>query len=302
MSITPAFTAYDSTKENDIKPSGNLEDALKIYIQKGLSHYIKDASRELPLRPSNNFPAWVELEEEMRRLVHIIYRLTKHKDFINHYLGGQSDQLKQQIYEFLLDNNLNPCAIPTISELGKIKGGFALVKTIANAGGLKSIRKDYIPWAVKRIENQDENQMPTQMRLLDGIGERNLFTINWPQMLNEVNNFISENGHSNIPISHPLGRWVREQRHLYRKGQLRHDQVVELETIGFVWSPIEEKWETNYQNLKDYLAGKASMNSKLHTWINMQRLKHKKLHLSEEKVQKLEQLKNWSWHKNFGRS
>ena len=59
------------------------------------------------------------------------------------------------IYNFLIENNLNPLTIPTINELGSYKGGYALVKSISLAGGLKNVRKDYIPWVTEVIKTLD---------------------------------------------------------------------------------------------------------------------------------------------------
>ena len=58
-------------------------------------------------------------------------------------LRATSKPIEQLVFDFLEKNNLNILCIPTIEELGKIKGGYALVKAIANAGGLKKIRASY---------------------------------------------------------------------------------------------------------------------------------------------------------------
>ena len=58
-------------------------------------------------------------------------------------LRATSKPIEELVFNFLEKNNLNILCIPTIEELGKIKGGYALVKAIANAGGLKKIRASY---------------------------------------------------------------------------------------------------------------------------------------------------------------
>ena len=51
--------------------------------------------------------------------------------------------IEELVFDFLEKNNLNILSIPTIEELGKVKGGYALVKAMSNAGGLKKIRASY---------------------------------------------------------------------------------------------------------------------------------------------------------------
>ena len=54
-----------------------------------------------------------------------------------------SSQLFKRIEKLLVENKMCPCCIPTIKELGELKGGYALVKDISRAGGLKSVRPLY---------------------------------------------------------------------------------------------------------------------------------------------------------------
>jgi hypothetical protein len=52
-------------------------------------------------------------------------------------------QLYKKIERLLIDNKKDPCWIPTIQELGEVPGGYALVKEISAAGGLKKVRPLY---------------------------------------------------------------------------------------------------------------------------------------------------------------
>lgn len=51
--------------------------------------------------------------------------------------------IEEMVFDFLERHNLNILCIPTIEELGKNKGGYALVKAISDAGGLKKVRVSY---------------------------------------------------------------------------------------------------------------------------------------------------------------
>ena len=72
-----------------------------------------------------------------------------------------------KFYEFLKSNGLNTCAIPTIDDLGTYKGGYSLVKKISRSNGLKAVRKKYVPWAMKRVAEENpmgkESESPNQV-------------------------------------------------------------------------------------------------------------------------------------------
>ena len=54
----------------------------------------------------------------------------------------------QSIYDFLVENRVLPFNLPTIDELGKMKGGYGLVRIISKEyGGLKAIRPRYTYFA-----------------------------------------------------------------------------------------------------------------------------------------------------------
>ena len=68
----------------------------------------------------------------------------------------------QSIYDFLVENRVLPFNLPTIDELGKMKGGYGLVRIISKEyGGLKSIRPRYTYFAselfFKSQPQTDEN-------------------------------------------------------------------------------------------------------------------------------------------------
>ena len=68
----------------------------------------------------------------------------------------------QSIYDFLVENRVLPFNLPTIDELGKMKGGYGLVRIISKEyGGLKAIRPRYTYFAsqlfFKSQPQTDEN-------------------------------------------------------------------------------------------------------------------------------------------------
>tara|TARA_R100001509_G_scaffold20190_1_gene10460 strand:- start:4841 stop:5239 length:399 start_codon:yes stop_codon:yes gene_type:complete len=54
----------------------------------------------------------------------------------------------RSIYDFLVENRVLPFNLPTIDELGQMKGGYGLVRIISKEyGGLKAIRPRYTYFA-----------------------------------------------------------------------------------------------------------------------------------------------------------
>ena len=101
-------------------------------------------------------PEWGILKRKAEEFFCALVMLSISKEEqISLMMGDEREILQKTIFEFLKKNNLNPLSIPTIAELGKFKGGFALVKSISASGGLRRIRELYIPWATQRIK-QDE--------------------------------------------------------------------------------------------------------------------------------------------------
>jgi hypothetical protein len=47
-----------------------------------------------------------------------------------------------------------------------------------------------------------------------------------------------------------LGRWVNTQ--CRRRGKLDSDQITRLESIGFIWDPLDRQWEEMFAKLEQY--------------------------------------------------
>ncbi len=63
-----------------------------------------------------------------------------------------SNQILKKIENFLVNNELSPFWIPTIDEMGRYKGGYALVKEISQMGGLKKVRQEYAEYMHRRYD------------------------------------------------------------------------------------------------------------------------------------------------------
>jgi hypothetical protein len=99
-----------------------------------------------------------------------------------------------------------------------------------------------------------------------------------------------------------LGDWVAVQRH--NRESLAPDQIARLESLkGWSWDPFVDQWNESYQALTEYVAQngdarptgkfKTKEGFKLGDWVSIQR--QKKGSLSQDRIDRLESLKGWSW-------
>ena len=51
---------------------------------------------------------------------------------------------------------------------------------------------------------------------------------------------------------HNLQRWIRRQRHHYNTTRLCANRIKRLESIGFVWNPLNAQWNEKYERLVAY--------------------------------------------------
>ena len=64
------------------------------------------------------------------------------------YLNNGTYKLCEEMHDFLITNKANPFYVPSITDLGKSKGGYFLVKKISNTANclkkFKSIYANYL--------------------------------------------------------------------------------------------------------------------------------------------------------------
>lgn len=92
-----------------------------------------------------------------------------------------------------------------------------------------------------------------------------------------------------------LAKWVDAQRRLKRLNKLSHIQIKRLESIGFEWNAIADKWEQMYNRLLVYkeanghcmVPQRHSADGNLGEWVRTQRRFNRKGTLSQDKIERL---------------
>ena len=113
----------------------------------------------------------------------------------------------------------------------------------------------------------------------------------WMSRFDELAGFKKGNGDCNVPCSQgPLGRWVTEQRRLYKKGILSQERIELLNSAGFEWVrqehtqtqlwKLDEQWKMKFTELVQYLIEHGNCNvpqkdRSLGGWVGTQRARSK---------------------------
>ena len=140
-----------------------------------------------------------------------------------------------------------------------------------------------------------------RLKKLNSIGfEWDMRVEQWEYAFNELIKFMKREGHCNVPTSHEqgdikLGKWVSTQRLEYK--ELSRDKITRLNSLGFVWDSLAEKWDKCFSCLKEYAkkhghtrvpAGTKIGELSLGKWVSRQRLN--KAQLSPDRLKRLNSL------------
>ena len=77
----------------------------------------------------------------------------KLKEKLEQFALRYTSDLNAKIYRFLESNELSVAWIPRIEDLGRYPGGYALVKEISQAGGLKHLRPQYAHYLFAKLSS-----------------------------------------------------------------------------------------------------------------------------------------------------
>ncbi|MDD3401838.1 MAG: Helicase associated domain protein [Hespellia sp.] len=128
---------------------------------------------------------------------------------------------------------------------------------------------------------------------------RMAFSQSWEANFQALNEYLEMEGHfparKEIACDLHLGDWCSVQRAQYKKGILPAERIKKLEAIGFSWDVLEDKWNTNYCALCQYVEKQGSLprscdNRPLYNWIKLQKTARQEGRLDENHEKKLRAL------------
>jgi hypothetical protein len=147
-----------------------------------------------------------------------------------------------------------------------------------------------------------------RVRNLDDLGfcwslrTRRVGRRDWDAMMAELLEFKKCHGHCNVPRNWPenqeLACWLHGVRCSNRSGGLDPQRVRQLDELGLVWEPEQNRWEEMLDELKTYngqhgdcnVPGTFTGNPKLAKWVAGLRASRKNNTLEPDRVSQLEAL------------
>ena len=160
-------------------------------------------------------------------------------------------------------------------------------------------------WINKQRVLFKQGQLPKErIRLLETLPgwTWDVLEYEWQESYDQLVGFSKVNGHARPPKSHAIGKWIYTQRKSYRDGILSQERVSKLEALpGWCWDPHEFKWELKYNEVVEFTKTHEGMlptektHKHLHSWMVSQRQEYKNKRLSDDRIIRLQMLRNWSW-------
>ena len=158
-------------------------------------------------------------------------------------------------------------------------------------------------WVANQRSNQKQGLMSEdRFARLDEIGFMwNLLDSQWSESYDQLVAYQTAHGNLTVPTDSDLFSWVSTQRKSKKKGILSDERILLLEKLGFIWNPIDLRWEEKFNELVSYLSEHgnlripASMPS-LKKWVADQRQRNKLGKVSADRVHRLEEI-GFEWER-----
>ena len=172
--------------------------------------------------------------------------------------------------------------------------GNAALGTWCNTQRNKYRSNNLSPYCVARLE---------QLGFIWGVS----LSAGWEQMFAELTAYVRIFGDANVPqkwLDNPrLGQWCSHQRTAYAKNELSSERVARLEQLGFVWDAFSVAWDEMFAELEAYkltngdctVPKKWQENPELGIWCGTQKYNYARNNLSQDRIQRLEQL-GFAWN------
>lgn len=110
--------------------------------------------------------------------------------------------------------------------------------------------------------------------------------VTWKQWYDKASDFFQVHCHLSPPNG-PLNTWIIAQRSKKRGGTLSLEKIQRLESVGMIWEPKEDRWQSMYRRAQEYYNIHQMLNipcsyissdgAKLGQWLARQRSGYKNL-------------------------
>ena len=137
-------------------------------------------------------------------------------------------------------------------------------------------------------------------------------TAPWHFWFGLLEEYVEREGHARVSRDfetkdeYKLGFWVSTQRGNKKNNKLTPDQIKRLEALsGWSWNPIADAWEKGFSCLIKFVEqeGHARVPTEFKTedgfnlggWVREQRKNRNNNKLTQDRINKLEELKGWVW-------
>ena len=154
-----------------------------------------------------------------------------------------------------------------------------------------------------------------RIQILDRLGFLwDPFQADFQRGLQHLEEFVRRNGHGRVPQTfvdadgYRLGVWCNGQRRKNRRDQLSGERRAELDRVGFVWQPMEARWQIALAALRRFVdrEGNADVPAKhiegefrLGVWCGERRQDMKHGRLTRERRAILESIPEWKWNPRY---
>lgn len=157
--------------------------------------------------------------------------------------------------------------------------------------------KELSSWAYKEKNKMNERCLRKRQlfKQINFPSNRNDYV--WNFRFNQLKDYINQFGALGVVLKNTkdeqFDEWILTQRHLKKKGTLSVEREEKLNSIGFIWNYLDEKWESMHQELVDFKEKHGHTRvfknreeyKKLYNWYTTQRKRKDKL--SEYRYNKL---------------
>lgn len=178
----------------------------------------------------------------------------------------------------LYQKTLTPDRIRSLEELGfswdprkdQWEEAYNALKAFHDLEGHCRVAENKIVNGIKlgiwvRVQRKNKDQLTSdRIQLMNSLGfSWDPFAEQWEMAFKILQDFVNKNGHCLVTRNTvfkgiKLGTWVFVQRQ--NKDRLTPDRINRLESIGFSWKPIDEKWEMAFSLLQDFYAKNGHCN------------------------------------------